>query len=87
MVANARVYFPDMPSKCPIKPGKYYYYNHTQTHDGMVQETGSFNPKDLFVLPNGLYRTSIGLYTKEDPNVFSYEFIIEVKKRLGDDRF
>lgn len=76
--------YPEMPSKCPIKPGRYYVYNHTEDY-----ENGQSIPLAELImrLPNGQYRAILLLTSRNDPLIIRLDWQREIYKRLGEDRF
>lgn len=89
MFDKAAEMFPWMPSKCPVKPGKFYVMNHSQ-YQPEVKLTDVVNTKsssNFQYYPNGIYRPTVKLFTKDDPFVFVVQWQIEVKERLGEEEF
>lgn len=77
--------FPNLPHRCPIKPGKYYAENIT-IFDDNNQDAGSYNITQEFTqgsLANGVYRHVVKLHTEDDPVGFMLYWHLEYYDRLG----
>jgi hypothetical protein len=80
------VKIPSLPRKCPWPPGKYYG-NFTEGF-ARLNYTGSDHYKIQFdSLPNGLYRITVKLSTKADPQGLFFQIFNQIKHRLNDENF
>ena len=71
--------FPELPTDCPIRPGRYYVYNKTINHgEGIMDNTSHDLP-----LASGAYRFNITFSTKEDPFVGNVMWVTEFKEKFG----
>lgn len=80
---------PNMPYRCPVKPGRYFHTRITNEGPEPRNVTAS-NPKYAInhpPLPNGRYKVTGRVFTKEDPHAGygQYQFIIN--RRLGEEDF
>lgn len=76
--------FPNLPQKCPLKPGKYYTYNST-VHNYTGNELNKLLTNTP--LPNGVYRLFGRAYTDIDKIGASIWCHIEIYERLNDEVF
>lgn len=74
--------FPNLPTKCPYKPGKYYNRNTKVDNQSGVYLTNSLTNK---IFPNGEYRHNIRLYTRADPQGLLMLIYHEVYERMNDE--
>lgn len=93
---------PNLPSKCPVLPGKYSVKNATVS----VSPKNEFNMtmkdfqnrtvvpyQDMWaamsptLMPNGLYRSIVRVYNQQDPIGFSMYWVSEVNHRWNDQDF
>lgn len=74
--------FPNLPSKCPYKPGKYYNKNVRVDNQTGVHLTNSLTNK---IFANGEYRHNIRLSTPEDPQGLLMLIYHEVYERMNDE--
>lgn len=81
--------FPNLPTKCPIKPGKYYSENVT-VFDENKQSFGASNILQKLTigeLPNGVYRHVVKLSTIKDPVGFVLYWHVEIHNAMGANDF
>lgn len=77
--------FPEIPKKCPIKPG--CYYAHNVSFDDRIQKESNMSNKfaaTTVELPNGVYRMRITMSTNDDPQAVFLQWSYEIKKRMND---
>lgn len=76
--------FPNLPSKCPFKIGKYYNTNAKVDNQTGLSQFAFVSDK---LLPNGIYRHNIRLYTREDPQGLLMLIYNEVYERMNEETF
>jgi hypothetical protein len=84
--------FPNRTLECPFKPGKFYAMNMKQ--EWGVDSFLSKRPDQLtkssalgVEYPNGVYRYTVKLSTKEDPMGFFIQWRLEIRFRFNDETF
>lgn len=82
-VENLKKIVPNMPIECPFQKQKFEFRNITigSLNESIVDK----NCKSI--IPNGLHRTILNFYTREDPVGVSVQWIISQKNRLIQDKF
>jgi Protein of unknown function (DUF1091) len=94
--------FPKLPSNCPILPGNYSVKDaiaivNEKSELNMTmkdfQDKAAVSFKDMWatmsptILPNGLYRSFLRVYNKEDPIGFCVYWISEINYRMNEQDF
>jgi hypothetical protein len=79
--------FPNFPSKCPVEKGKYFSKN---TPAFSVDNSTNRNKVDQKLtpshMPNGIYRHTVRLYNKIDPEGAMFYWHTKIYDSMGDDR-
>lgn len=76
--------FPNLPSKCPMLKKKYSAKNVTFFEN--VQESPNRMLSSVS-LPNGIYRHTLKLTNKNDPEGFAAFWHVQIYDKMGEDRF
>lgn len=76
--------FPNLPKKCPVESGIYSAKNVT-----LLQDRGDDAPEPTLStqLPNGIYRHTVRLYDKIDPEGMMLYWHVQIYDSMGEDRF
>lgn len=79
--------FPNLPSQCPIEPGKYYANNVTVIEGNDADLVVGFDILSPGAIPNGVYRHIVKLATKTDPIGLMLYWHTEIHDPMGQFNF
>lgn len=75
--------FSSLPSRCPIKSGKYSAENITIMDESFKKLAENSIPN----LPNGIYRHKLSIFNYEDPEGITIEWQVELYDKSNQDEF
>jgi hypothetical protein len=74
--------------KCPLQAGPYYLMNYTDKVQGKTTKMNNDDKIGVGIdIPNGIYRYTIKLFTKQDPLGFFVQWRTEIRDRLAEEDF